>query len=349
MNYSLLLVPFCALLVTVISTPLTILIARKYGFVDNPRKRPHPAHTHSGIIPRAGGVPLLIGVFLPLFLFFPNTPQLFVIFFASLILVLTGLWDDKRDRSPYIRLGINILVAIIVIAAGIRIPYITNPFGGILHLDRIFFLYFSLADIAALVWIVWTTNIVGWSGGVDGQMPGFVAISAIVIGLLSLRFVSTDISQLPVTYLSFLTAGAYLGFLPFNFYPQKIMPGYGGKALAGFLLAVLSLLSSSKLGTALLVLSVPMIDGGWIIVRRLFSGGSPVWASNQHLHHHLLSLGWGKRKIAYLYWIISALAGIAALSLNSRQKIFVWLLIVVAITGFIFLLDIIRNITRGSE
>ena len=63
-------------------------------------------------------------------------------------------------------------------------------------------------------------NIVGWSSGVDGQLPGFVAISAIFIGLLGLRY-STDTTQWPVIVLSLSVAGAYLGFLPFNFFPQK--------------------------------------------------------------------------------------------------------------------------------
>ncbi|NIT04007.1 undecaprenyl/decaprenyl-phosphate alpha-N-acetylglucosaminyl 1-phosphate transferase, partial [Candidatus Saccharibacteria bacterium] len=44
-------------------------------------------------------------------------------------------------------------------------------------------------------------------------------------------------TQWSVVILASVTTGAYLGFLPFNFYPQKIMPGYGGGALAGFMLA----------------------------------------------------------------------------------------------------------------
>jgi UDP-GlcNAc:undecaprenyl-phosphate/decaprenyl-phosphate GlcNAc-1-phosphate transferase len=335
-------------LITFLFTIPTIVLAKKWKLVDNPQERPHPAHTHIGIIPRAGGIPLFIGIFLPFFLFFPFNTQLIVIFFAALALVLTGIWDDKKDRSPYIRLFINFVIALFVIQAGITIPFITNPMGGILHLDKIIFLTIPLSSIVALIWIVWTTNIVGWSGGVDGQLPGFVSICALVIGLLALRSIPTDLSQLTVVYLSFLTAGAYLGFLPFNFYPQKIMPGYGGKTLAGFLLAILSLLSSSKLGTALLVLSVPMIDAVWIMVRRLFSGRSPVFASNQHLHHLLLSLNWDKRKIAFFYWFISALAGVAALTLNSKQKIFVGICIVVIITGFIFLISSFRNINNKS-
>lgn len=338
-----------AALVSFLCTIPTIYLAKKWGLVDNASKRPHPAHTHIGIIPRAGGVPLFMGVFIPLFLFFPYSPQLFIICIASFILVLTGLWDDKKDRSPYIRLFINILVALFAIAAGIQIPFITNPFGGILHLNQIIILGVPLSFIVAFIWIMWTTNIVGWSGGVDGQLPGFVSISAFTIGLISLRFSAADPSQFGVTFLSFLVAGAYFGFLPFNFYPQKIMPGYGGKTLAGFLLAVLSLLSSSKLGTALLVLAVPMTDAVWIITQRLFSGRSPVWASASHLHHHLLKMGWDKRKIAFLYWSVSAIAGVAAFTFTSKQKIFVGLTIVVVITGFLFLLNLLRSLPKKID
>ena len=44
------------------------------------------------------------------------------------------------------------------------------------------------------------------------------------------------------------------------------MPGYGGKTLAGFMLATLSILSYTKFGTALLVLAVPMTDAAFILL-----------------------------------------------------------------------------------
>jgi len=100
---------------------------------------------------------------------------------------------------------------------------------------------------------------------------------------------------------------------------KKIMPGYGGKSLAGLLLAVLSILSGAKLGTALLVLSVPMTDAIFTLVRRIGAGKSPFWADAGHLHHKLLERGWGKRKIAFFYWLTSGLFGVLALNLSSTQ------------------------------
>jgi len=176
-----------------IFTPLVIKLAKKFGFVDNPKTRPHPAHTHKGIIPRAGGVAIYLGIFLPLFFILPISKIFWGIFLSASLIVAIGLWDDKRDRSPYVRFALNFIVAAVAVAGGIGIPYITNPFGGIIHLEtiRLNFNFIGnhsiiiLADVFALIWIVWCMNMVNWSKGVDGQMPGFVAISSLVLGLLS--------------------------------------------------------------------------------------------------------------------------------------------------------------------
>lgn len=332
-------------------------LARFFGLVDNPKTRPHPAHTHKGIIPRAGGLAIYLGLFLPAFFIVPINKIFWGIFIAASLIVAIGLWDDKRDRSPYTRFILNIIAAAIAVGAGVGIPYITNPLGGIIHLDvwRWNFNFYGshsiliLADLFALVWIVWCMNMVNWSKGVDGQMPGFVSISSAVLGLLSLKFLGSDISQIHVTYLALLTAGSFLGFLPWNFYPQKIMPGYGGGTIAGFMLAVLSILSYGKLGTLLLVLVVPITDAVYTITRRLLFRKSPFSADKGHLHHRLLSIGWGRRRIAIFYWVISAIFGIIALTLSSKQKLFTIVLLVALISGFIAWVSLLSKIKELQE
>jgi UDP-GlcNAc:undecaprenyl-phosphate GlcNAc-1-phosphate transferase len=263
---------------------------------------------------------------------------------AGALLVFVGLLDDHKDVNPYIRLTTNAVAALIMVGAGAGIPYVTNPLsGGIIHLDtlRVTFTFFGThsilvwADILAFFWILWTMNIVGWSAGVDGQMPGFVAIAALTLGLLSLRFTLKDPSQEAVTILAFIVAGTFTGFIPWNFYPQKIMPGYGGKTLAGFLLALLGILSYGKLGTALLVLGIPTIDAGYTLLRRIGAKKSPVAADRGHLHHQLLNIGWGKRRIALFYWGVSAILGVIALTVTSQQKVFALLLVAVGVGAFL--------------
>jgi len=339
-------------------TPWVIRIAYKYQLVDDPKKRHHPAHTHTGIIPRAGGLAIFLVILIISFFYLPWTKLFIGIGLSCLLLTIVGLLDDKKDVSPYIRIFTNALVIGIVIIAGAGIPYITNPISGtILRLDtwRITIDFFGSHSIlvwsalTAFLWLMWTTNIVGWSAGIEGQMPGFVSISAAVIGLLSLRYSLSDPSQIPITILAFIVSGAWLGFIPWNFYPQKIMPGYSGKTLAGFLLGLLAILSYGKLGTALLVLGIPTIDAVFILTRRILKGKSPVWADNQHLHHVLLATGWGKRKIALFYWGVSAILGAIALTVTSQQKIFTFILIAVAIGGFLLWVNFFSQFSKPQD
>jgi len=267
-----------------------------------------------------------------------------IILLAGLINLIVGVIDDIFDISPYLRLVTNLISALLIVVSGIKIKFITNPFGGILSLDRSVF-FFSLADFLTLIWIIWSINVVGWSGGVEGQLPGFVAITSLVIGVLSLRF-SQDITQWPVIILAGVVAGAYLGFLPFNFHPQKIMPGYSGKSLAGFFLAVLAILSGAKLATVILTLGIPMIDGAWAIIRRIKRGKLPVWGDAEHLHHLLLQIGLSQPLIAILYWSFSAILGLIVLHLNSKQKVYA--LIMVAM-GFAFLIISLKRIIKKKN
>jgi UDP-GlcNAc:undecaprenyl-phosphate GlcNAc-1-phosphate transferase len=337
--------PFAlAYTVTFLITPAVIALAKKYKLVDDPRVRYHPAHTHKGIIPRAGGLALYAGILVAIAVCIPISKSLIGILLGSSILVIVGLLDDRKDVNPYIRLTTNAIAATIVVLAGVGIPYITSPItGGVISLDtwRISFTFAGThsiiiwADLFAFLWIMWTMNIVGWSAGVDGQMPGFVAICAFVLGLLSLRYTIADPKQIGVTALAFITSGAFAGFLPWNFFPQKIMPGYGGKTLAGFLLAILAILSYGKVGTALLVLGIPTMDAVYTLVRRIGKSRSPVLADSGHLHHRLLRLGWGKRKIALFYWLVSAILGAIALTITSQQKVYALLLVAVAVGGLL--------------
>jgi len=324
-------------LVSFLSTPFTILWAKKIKLIDDPKTHKHPKVVHQYPVPRAGGIPLYLGFLTIIFFLFLNK-HLGGIILGATIALIVGLLDDRFEEkiSPFLRLLTNLLAAGMVVGAGIGISFITNPLtGGIIHLDqpKIYFnflgqtrTFFPLADILAVFWIAWCMNFVGWSAGVDGQLPGFVTIAAFVIGLLSLRF-RQDITQWPVIILAMVTAGTYLGFLFWNFYPQKIIPGYGGKSLAGFLLGTLSILSGAKLATAILVLGIPLTDATFLFFKRISEGRSPVWGGREHLHHRLLDLGWGKRKIAFFYWTTSGLLGILALNLNSKQKFYTIILL----------------------
>ena len=332
-----------AFVATILATPISLFFIKKLGIVDDPKKHKHPAIIHKKPIPRAGGIPLFVGVLVASLVFLPIEKITIAIFLASFICLFVGVLDDKFDLSPYSRFVVNIVAAIIVVLAGVHVPFITNPFGGILFFNSLHLPFLGNIELnfisyaIAVLWIVWVMNMLNWSKGVDGQMPGIVAISAIVIGILSLRFAVLDQYSLMGATLSFIIAGASLGFLIFNFYPAKIFPGYGATAIY-LLLAVTSIFSGAKLATAILVMGVPMTDGAFTIIRRVLTGHSPFWHDKKHLHHLLLDLGFGQRRIALFYWVVSAILGALSLVLSSKGKLFAIIMLVIIIGGAILFL-----------
>ena len=325
-------------------TPLIIWAAKKFLILDFPW-RPHPGILHKRPIPRAGGLAtyIAIGVTYLTYLLFTGgsvtDKHIIGILIAGALVVVVGVLDDKYDLNPYIRLFTNFLAAGIIVAFGVGITWFTNPFGGQIRLDEIVvkfnfpdilpFGFFAgvhsivlLADIFAFIWIVWVMNALNWSSGVDGQLSGIAAIGLLALGVAANRYLAADPSQLAVGILAFIAAGAYLGFLPWNFYPQKIMPGYGGATLAGMVLATISILAGAKLATTSLLLIIPLVDGIWAILRRLIQHRSPVWGDKEHLHHQLLALGLSKPQVVIFYYFLVSISAYLALTLDNKGRFF---------------------------
>lgn len=306
-----------AALISYFVTPIIIKFAKKLGIMDDPKKNKHPKVIHTTPIPRGGGIPVFFAILIASLLFIPIDKHLISILIGATVIFVMGFLDDKYNLNPYLRIGLGFLAAFIPISQGIGISFLTNPFGGIIDLSNPI-----ISDMFALVWIVFMMNMVNMGAkGIDGQLSGVTVISAITITALSFYY-SSDITQWPVILISSITAGAFFGFFVWHKYPQKIMPGYGGSTLAGYMLAIASILSTTKVGTLIVVLGIPLIDTGYVVIRRMLSGKSPVWGDRGHLHHKLLDSGLSKKQVSEVYWSLTAILGILALNLNSTYKLY---------------------------
>jgi UDP-GlcNAc:undecaprenyl-phosphate/decaprenyl-phosphate GlcNAc-1-phosphate transferase len=332
-------------LIAALLAPLVIWWYRKQGWIEHPENVHHVKKTHANPVPRGGGLVIYGSVVLSAALFLQLDKYLIGILLGGLLLAIVGFLDDIYDLHPLTRLVVGFLAAMIVVSVGIGIAYITNPFeAGVIHLNQPQLILevfgkvrtiWVVADAFALLFIVWTMNTVNWSKGVDGQLPGFVSIAAIMIGLLSYKFID-DPTQFNTAHLSFIVAGAYIGLLLWNWYPQKMMPGYGGGSLAGYFLSVLAILSGAKVATTLMVLAIPTADALFTITRRMFAGKSPFWGDRGHLHHKLLDvLGWGRRRIAVFYWASSLILGLLSLYLDTWGKIVTMLIVFGLVFSFL--------------
>ncbi len=320
----------------------TINLAKKFNLLDNPRLRPHPAHIQKRTVPRAGGLACFFGLLISMLIFTPFEKYTGGIIIGLLLLLIVGLLDDKfQNISPYLRLFSQFLAGLIIITSGVGIKFITNPLGGIIYLDNF------IAYILAIIWIVWVMNMINWSKGVDGQMPGIVTVASIILGLLSIKlYLLGDPVQANVAKLSFITAGTSLSLLIFNWHPAKIFPGFSGSTILGFMIATLAILSGAKLATAGLVLLIPATDFAYTFVRRILQRKSPVWGDRGHLHHKLLEKGFSHQKISLFYMLASAILGAIALSLSSSGKLFASILIATITLGGILWLNFFGGLSN---
>src|ERR1035437_3963590 len=172
LNFNITIFPLiCAFIVTVIATPLSLIILKRFNIIDDPAKHKHPAMLHTKPVPRGGGIPLFIGVLVASIFFLPMAKVIVATLIAAFVSLSIGLIDDKYDLSPYLRFVVNILCAIFVVVMGANVPFITNPLGGILNFShlQIFFLNGTaisfLGELIAILWIVWVMNMLNWRKG----------------------------------------------------------------------------------------------------------------------------------------------------------------------------------------
>ncbi len=319
--------PFAvALAVSFLTTPFVIAACLFLGIVDDP-EREHPAILHNKKISRGGAVPVFLGLLVSTILFLDLSKSVVGMLVAAGFAVTVGVLDDKWDINPYLRFLSQLLLVTVIIVSGIGISFVNNPLNGVIRLDQID-LAFNFygehhillpADIITAFWIIFAANMISWSNGVDGQFPGIVSIAAAVIGMLSLRFVGYEPAQIVPAKISFATAGAVLGTLPFVWHRARIFYGFGATSL-GIVLAVLSIMTGAKLATAVLILLVPILDSLAAVSRRLLRGQSPFWGDSEHLHHQLLHRGWTQQQVALLYWVLTAVSGAVALLTAGKSK-----------------------------
>ncbi|MFN7921992.1 MAG: MraY family glycosyltransferase [Bryobacteraceae bacterium] len=271
--------------------------------------------THSGNIPRVGGVPIAIAYFTSAALLFlapgewglrPASvgPLLGGLLPGALIVFLTGLADDMLGLPPWQKLAGQFLAAGVAWSGGVRVALLAGysveswwSFG------------------LTVVWLIGCANAFNLIDGLDGLASGLGLFSTLTMMVAGLLLGSNDLVLALVPL-----AGCLLGFLRYNFNPASVFLGDSGSLLIGFLLGCFGAIwghkSSTLLGmtSPLIALAVPWLDTAVTIVRRLLRY-QPVFSGDRgHIHHRLLDHGLAPRKAALLLYAAGGLAGLFSLA-----------------------------------
>lgn len=281
--------------------------------------RTESRHGYKKSLSRLGGVSMLLTF--SFVMFFDThlvlTKEFYGLLSGSILILLFGLWDDLNELGWKIQVFFQIVLTMLVFFFGIHIVSVTNPFGGIFIVPYENALLFSFSIL--LLWMFLVMNTMNWLDGLDGLCGGVSFITLLTIFFLSLK---PEVYQPPIALLAIIGAGTVFGFLFFNMYPARILAGTVGSLFLGFLIAVLAVIAGTKIATALLVLSLPIMDAIFVLWQRIRERTSLFRPDKRHLHFRLLALGWSERQIAIFFFSFTILIAFLSLYTQGLGKFF---------------------------
>ncbi len=296
-------------------TPLTIRLAVRLGAIDQPNER----SLHTAPMPKLGGLAILAGVLVAGLIWLPFEAESAAILAGAVAIAAIGVLDDLFDLNPALKLLGQAAAVIIPVSAGVTVDNFTIPFFGRLAPGTVDLFtrpwdgVVHLGDLLTVVGIVAVINVINLIDGVDGLAAGVCAISAVTLAIVAL-----SLDRTAAGVLAALTAGASLGFLRHGFPPATTFMGDTGSNLLGYLLGVIAVQGALKTNAVialflpLIILTVPILDTGFVVAKRLKYRRPIYKADSWHFHHRMANIGFSQRRtLLYLYGWTLVMAALA--------------------------------------
>jgi UDP-GlcNAc:undecaprenyl-phosphate GlcNAc-1-phosphate transferase len=319
-------VGFCAMIVTLIATPVVRSFAKKRNWVALPDER----KMHTVATPDVGGIAMFAGVVVALGLawqmdrfspLFQGNSEPRGILLAALLILVIGVIDDVRELSAPARVLATVGAAMILVQSGVTMFYFRIPFFGVIQLSS------DWVPIVTVVWLLGMVQAINLIDGLDGLAAGIVAIGSTAFFIYSFHLSDLGLLSEPNIgpLIAVITIGVCVGFLPYNFNGASIFMGDGGAYLLGLLVAVSTSVVGGRadpttqafsgqtyfflapLVIPLIILGVPVFDVLFAIIRRVSKRQGFATADKGHLHHRLINLGHGPRRAVAILWLWTAL------------------------------------------
>ncbi len=338
-----------AFVITWFTIPSIVTIARLKNLCAAPNSRT----AHVAITPSLGGIAIFIAFIISSVIFAGDYFhfELKYIIAGLIIVFFVGIKDDILIIAPMKKLAGQIFAAgLIAVLADIRI----NNLYGLFHIDQLPYLVSILLTIFVFIVIINGFNLID---GIDGLASGMGILTSSVFGIWFLYSGNYGYS-----ILSFSFVGTLAAFFYFNVFDKnnKIFLGDTGSLLLGFVISVLAcrFLQFELLakGTAHIesapavvfgILVVPLFDSLRVFILRIKAGKSPFTADRQHLHHHLLRLGYNHIQATAI--LISINTAFIVLSFLLSGIGIIWLMTVILGSACLMTLLLMRLLIRKRK
>jgi phospho-N-acetylmuramoyl-pentapeptide-transferase len=339
-----------ALFVGLLIGPIVINRLREFQIGQYIREEGPKAHQKKAGTPTMGGLLIVIAIVVPTLLWADlSNPFAWTAVLSTMAFAAIGFADDylkvvhKRNLGLTARAKMGwqvvtsaaIAVALLVMQArGLYSTRLVVPFikqirpdlvvGRLLHYPHLWPLAFAPFVVFVVLVIVFSSNAVNLTDGLDGLAIGCTVIAAGALAVLT--YVSghavfagyLDLQRMPqvgeLTIFCGSMVGAAIGFLWYNAHPAEVFMGDVGSLALGGAIATVAVMIKQEL-------LLPFIGGIFVIEalsvilqvasyklrkKRIFKMAP--------LHHHFELLGWSESKIIVRFWIASLVFALFALT-----------------------------------
>ena len=326
------------------SSWLVIQVLLSCGVGQSGEAAPQHHHTHTGIIPRIGGVGIISGFGLTYLLCFllldegdNQSLMHYAVFGGAAGAFLMGFVDDFKPLGAKVKLLAQVIIALLAHHCGLSIERVGIPFTDILLETQM------LSVPLTVLWFVAIMNLINLIDGLDGLAGGIG-----IMLMLLLAYLGYEKGVAFSLILSLGMIGAIFGFLFHNFPPARVYMGDSGAYAIGYVIAALSLLNSEKgavvaaLLAPTLALALPIIDVSFAMLRRGLRG-LPLFRPDQgHIHHRLIRSGFSRRKTVLVLYGCTLVAVVGGLMLYAERGRYLPIFL-----GFTFV--IVLYVLRGQN
>src|SRR5690242_7393178 len=145
---------------------------------------------------------------------------------AAGVISLIGALDDRFEIDAWTKLAGQVLCAGILVIFGVQWNAFWVPWGGNGNsLGSMVILGNNQGGLLMVLLVVVLVNAMNFVDGLDGLAAGLGLIAAAATYTFSIGLLSSaggDVGTYPPALIAATLAGACLGFLPYNFQPDKI-------------------------------------------------------------------------------------------------------------------------------
>ena len=304
--------------------PLMIRFAPVLGMIDMPDAR----KVHAAPIPRVGGIGVVIGALVSIFIWVPLDTGILSFIFGSVVLLIFGTWDDCKELGHYVKF-IGQFIAVIAIVYWGDIWVSSFPFMGVP-------LSSEVGKPFSVIALVGMINAMNHSDGLDGLAGGESLLS-----LACISYLAYQADGLIVVMIAGAVIGGIFGFLRFNTHPAQVFMGDSGSQFLGLTVGVLAIQLTQEVNPALsmalplLILGLPIIDILAVFAQRIYYKMNWFRASKNHIHHRLLELGFDHYQAVVIIYSIHALLVASAIFLLYDSDLLVSLVYLI-VCGSVF-------------